>query len=94
MNQTTKIWLKGMLVGMISAAASTLSGIVVLPEFFNFSRAGVMNTIKLVTVPVIVSVCLYLKKSPLPERITATVDNKGNISDVSGTVEVSLKGNS
>lgn len=91
MNETTKLWLKGLMAAAISALSTAVSGVVVLPQVFNFSHDGMLNTVKLITVPTVVAVCTYLKKSPMPDAITATVDQSGNITDVSGTVEVGLQ---
>lgn len=91
MNETTKLWLKGLAAAAISALSTAASGVVVLPEVFNFSHAGVLNTLKLVAVPTAVAVFSYLQKSPIPSELTATVDQKGNITDISGAVEVGLQ---
>lgn len=91
MNETTKLWLKGLAAAAISAISTALGSAVLLPQFFNFTKAGMIATAKLIVVPTIGAVCFYVKKSPLPSALTATVDQKGNITDISGAVEVGLQ---
>jgi hypothetical protein len=89
MTTTTKKWLKGLAATAISTLANTVSGLILLPSVFNFSKTGMENTAKLIAVPVIGALCLYLQKSPLSD-VTATIDSRGIVTDVTGSVQVDV----
>ena len=72
MTSNTRVWLQGLSAAAISSLVTAVNGVIVLPAVFNFSRDGWINTAKLVLVPTIGAVCLYLKKSPMPETTTVT----------------------
>jgi hypothetical protein len=78
-----KVWLHGLLAAAISAFSTAASGAVALPTVFSFTRDGVINMIKLATVPALLAVFGYLKASPLPTEsatitTTATVTKTDN----------------
>lgn len=73
MTATTKAWLKGLAAAAISSLVTAVNGVLVLPDVFNFTKPGLLNTAKLVVIPTIGSICLYLKKSPIPDTtVTST----------------------
>lgn len=90
MTPTTRKWLKGLAATAISTLANTVSGLLLLPSVFNFSKAGIANTVKLAVIPVISALCLYLQKSPLSD-VTATIDSRGNVTEVEGSIDVGVK---
>lgn len=69
---TWKIWLHGLAAAAITAFCSALSGIIVMPDVFNFTHAGLISTAKMATVPTVVAVCAYMKASPVP-ALSATL---------------------
>lgn len=75
---SVKIWLHGLLAAAISAFATAASGAIGLPTVFTFDKNGLINMIKLATVPALLAVFGYLKASPVPQ-LSATVDAQGNV---------------
>jgi acyl-coenzyme A synthetase/AMP-(fatty) acid ligase len=76
-----KVWLHGLLAAAISAFATAASGAITLPTVFNFSKDGMLNVVKLATIPALLAVFAYLKTSPVPSEtatITATVTKTEN----------------
>jgi hypothetical protein len=65
-----KIWLHGLLAAAISAFSTAASGAIALPTVFSFSKDGVINMVKLATVPALLAVFAYLKTSPIPTETT------------------------
>jgi len=61
-----KIWLHGLTAAAVSAFASAASGAIALPTVFTFDKAGLLNMVKLATVPALMAVFAYLKSSPVP----------------------------
>jgi hypothetical protein len=61
-----KVWLHGLAAAGISAFASAASGAIALPTVFTFDRVGLINMVKLGTVPALLAVFAYLKSSPVP----------------------------
>jgi hypothetical protein len=61
-----KTWIHGMAAAAISAFASAASGAIALPTVFTFDRTGLLNMVKLATVPALLAVFAYLKSSPVP----------------------------
>ena len=61
-----KIWIHGLLAAAISAFATAASGAIALPTVFTLDRNGLINMIKLATVPALLAVFAYLKQSPVP----------------------------
>ncbi len=61
-----KVWIHGLAAAGISAFASAASGAIALPSVFTFDRVGVVNMVKLATVPALLAVFAYLKSSPVP----------------------------
>ncbi len=75
------LWIHGLAAVSISAFASSASGFLLLPSVFNFSHDGIVNMVKVSTVPALLAAFAYLKASPLPpvsftatETKTTTVD--------------------
>lgn len=76
-----KVWLHGLFAAAVSAFASAASGAIALPTVFTFDRNGLINMVKLATVPAMLAVFAYLKSSPLPAQsvtVTATVTKTEN----------------
>jgi hypothetical protein len=68
-----KVWIHGLAAAAVSAFASAASGAIALPTVFTFDKAGLLNMVKLATVPALLAVFAYLKSSPVP-ALTATAD--------------------
>ena len=68
-----KIWIQGLAAAAISAFSSAASGAIALPTVFTFDQTGLLNMVKLATVPALLAVFAYLKSSPVP---ALTVTNK------------------
>ena len=83
-----KVWLHALLATAISSFATAASGALLLPTVFTFDKNGLINMIKMATVPTMLAVFLYLKQSPVP---SLTVSAPANIEVDSGTVSVSGK---
>jgi hypothetical protein len=62
----TRIWLHGLFAAFISTFATSASGFITLPTVFNFTHDGMINMVKLATVPALGAAFFYLKTSPLP----------------------------
>jgi hypothetical protein len=62
-----RIWLYGLAAAAISAFASAASGAIALPTVFTFDKVGLLNMVKLATVPAMLAVFAYLKSSPIPK---------------------------
>jgi hypothetical protein len=62
-----RVWVHGLAAAGISAFATAASGAIALPGVFTFDRAGLVNMVKLATVPALLAVFAYLKSSPVPE---------------------------
>jgi hypothetical protein len=63
---SVKVWIHGLAAAGISAFASAASGAIALPSVFTFDKAGLVNMVKLATVPALLAVFAYLKNSPVP----------------------------
>ena len=61
-----KVWIHGLAAAAISAFASAASGAIALPAVFTFDKTGLLNMVKLATVPALLAVFAYLKSSPVP----------------------------
>jgi hypothetical protein len=61
-----KVWLHGLSAAAVSAFASAASGAIALPMVFTFDKTGLLNMVKLATVPALLAVFAYLKSSPVP----------------------------
>jgi hypothetical protein len=87
-----KLWLQGLLAAAVTAFSTAISGALALPTVFTWDKNGLINVLKLATIPTALAFFGYLKQYPTP-TIEATVDTKGNVS-VQGNpvVEVSLEG--
>lgn len=68
-----RVWLHGLIAAFVSAFATAASGFIALPTVFTLDKVGVVNMIKLATVPAMLAVFGYLKASPVPAlTVTAT----------------------
>jgi hypothetical protein len=61
-----KVWIHGLAAAAISAFASAASGAIALPAVFTLDKTGLVNMVKLATVPALLAVFAYLKNSPVP----------------------------
>jgi hypothetical protein len=61
-----KVWIHGLAAAGISAFASAASGAIALPAVFTLDKMGLLNMVKLATVPALLAVFAYLKSSPIP----------------------------
>lgn len=76
MNSIT-VWLHGLAAAAVSAFASAASGAIALPTVFTFDKVGLINMIKLATVPALLAVFAYLKTSPVPAlTVTSKTDKE------------------
>lgn len=62
---TWKAWIQGLVAAVISAFATAASGAIALPSVFSFDRIGLINMIKMATVPALLAAFAYLAKSPI-----------------------------
>lgn len=62
---TWKAWIGGLLAAFIQSFAIAASGAITLPTVFTFNKIGLINVIKLSTVPAMLNVFAYLAKSPI-----------------------------
>jgi hypothetical protein len=60
-----KLWAKGLLSAAIGGAANSITVMAIDPAQFNFAE-GLPKLATVAGVSAIISVCLYLKESPLP----------------------------
>ena len=60
-----KLWAKGLIAAIISAAANAVTGTIVAPETFNL-QDGWTKLVALIVVNAIVGAAMYLKQSPIP----------------------------
>jgi hypothetical protein len=85
-------WLQGLLAAVVSTFASAASGAIGLPTVFTFDKNGLINMVKLATVPALLAFFAYLKQNPTP-ALRATVDAKGNVKVQGNPVaEVTVEG--
>jgi hypothetical protein len=91
----TRIWLYGLFAAFISTFATSASGFITLPTVFNFTHNGIINMVKLATVPAMVAVFTYLQRSPLPPLIgpgdqiagkNVAIDAAGNLTADAATL--------
>jgi hypothetical protein len=66
LSTNTRVWLHGLFAAFISTFATSASGFITLPTVFNFTHDGMINMVKLATVPALGAAFFYLKASPLP----------------------------
>ena len=52
--------------GQAGKVVLTASGAIALPSVFTFDKTGLVNMVKLATVPALLAVFAYLKSSPVP----------------------------
>ncbi len=68
-----KAWLYGLLSSVISAFSTAASGAIMLPTVFSFTEDGLINMLKVATLPAGFAFFAYLKMHPLPDSsITVT----------------------
>lgn len=65
-------WLYSLVSAAISAAASGVTLVIVAPESFNFSGAGLAKLGAVCGVNALIAVASYLKQSPLPGTSVTT----------------------
>ena len=65
MNASVKVWLHGLAGAFIGGAAAALSGAISMPNTFNFTKAGMLNMVRIGVGAGFASAFLYLKQSPL-----------------------------
>lgn len=87
---TNRKWLKGALATVIASAANAINGMLVLPSVFNFSHSGLANSAKMICIPTAGALTYYFMKSPLAD-VTATIDEKGRVTEVDGSIDVEVK---
>ena len=66
LSDKTKVWLHGLAAAFITAFSTSAGGFVALPTVFNFTHNGLINMVKMSTIPALIAVFGYLKQSPLP----------------------------
>lgn len=67
LSPNVRLWLHGLLAATVGSFATAASGMLVLPNDFNFSHDGLVKMAKLTLVPTALSVFAYLKQSPVPK---------------------------
>jgi hypothetical protein len=88
MKLQTRQWIHGILAAASGALASAVSGIVTMPDIFNFSHEGRIRLAKLIIVPTIGAVAFYIKQFPTPEDVKIVAKESTAISP-DGTVTAS-----
>lgn len=63
-----KTWGLGLIHAVISGAANTVTAVIVAPDKFNFTHAGLIAMGQLAGAGAIIGFWLYLKQSPLPQE--------------------------
>lgn len=59
-----KQWLQGLIAAVVSAFSTAASGAITLPSVFSWDRNGLINMVKLATVPAMLAFFAYLKQNP------------------------------
>lgn len=72
MRTKTKLWLRGLLAAFIGGAAGAATLGLLLPDALSWLWLG--KVVLAFFVNGIVGVCMYLKKSPMPEPSTGNTD--------------------
>jgi hypothetical protein len=84
-------WLQGLVAAAVTAFSGAISGALLLPTVFTWDRNGLLNLLKLGTIPTALAFFGYLKQNPTPMK--ATVDASGNVKIQGNPVaEVSVEG--
>jgi hypothetical protein len=87
-----KVWLQGLIAASITAFSTAISGALTLPTVFTWDRNGLINVLKLGTIPTLLAFFGYLKQNPTPV-LHAEVDPQGNVTVKGNPVaEVEVKG--
>jgi hypothetical protein len=81
-SSSAKLWMHGIGAAIVSAFVTALGGVIALPQFFNFTHRGMIDTGKLLVVPTVIGVCAYLKQSPLPAMTLSTTETRTTTLDV------------
>jgi hypothetical protein len=71
-------WLQGLLAAAITAFSTAISGALALPTVFTWDRNGLINVLKLATIPTVLAFFGYLKQNPTPQ-LKAQLDKQGNL---------------
>lgn len=66
LSSNIRVWLHGLFAAAIGSFATAAGGAILMPDVFSFSHAGIINMLKLATLPALSSIFMYLKQSPLP----------------------------
>ena len=86
-----KLWLQGLFAASITAFSTAITGALALPTVFTWDRTGLINVLKLATIPTVLAFFGYLKQNPTP--LEAEVDPQGNVTVKGNPVaEVEVKG--
>ena len=87
-----KSWLQGLLAAAVTAFSTAISGALALPTVFTWNRVGLINVLKLATIPTVLAFFGYLKQNPTP-MLEAEVDPQGNVTMKGNPVaEIQVKG--
>jgi hypothetical protein len=73
-----KLWLQGLLAAAVTAFSTAVSGALGLPTVFTWDKNGLINVLKLATIPTLLAFFGFLKQNPTP-ILTAEVDQRGNV---------------
>lgn len=92
MNLNWSVWLQGLLAAAVTAFSTAITGALALPTVFTWDRIGLINVLKMATIPTVLAFFGYLKQHPTPQ-LQATVDPQGNVKIQGNPVaEVQVKG--
>lgn len=61
-----KAWLHGLIAAAVSSFSNGVALVVVAPDSFNFTKAGLIKLLQVSAVSSIIAIAAYLKQSPLP----------------------------
>lgn len=63
---TWKQWFHSLIAAVVGGAANTLSAVLVAPDQFNFSHAGMIKLAEMAGAGALISLVMFLKQSPVP----------------------------
>jgi hypothetical protein len=87
-----RAWIQGLIAAAVTAFSTAISGALALPTVFTWDRNGLINVLKLATIPTVLAFFGYLKQNPVPQ-LQAEVDPQGNVTMKGNPVaEVEVKG--
>ena len=81
-----KLWLQGLIAAAVTAFSGAISGALLLPTVFTWDRNGLINLLKLGTVPTLLAFFGFLKQNPTfqftaAEKQTALLNRAQEVSD-------------